>query len=278
MNIIKTFKSLVQVECPLVDVLLYAAVAVDEPGSRLDDLGSLLEIGASVLPLLGHLLATAVFIATAAARSGREGTTTAVTKATLAVIVVLPLDRRTGGELIVIGDISHGILPASTAAVAVIGKAISIPTVPTAPIIPIVSIFVVVARQPRLSLHKLRLLLRGQTEGVLVVVAVEQRLQVVLGQVEHCHYLLILPSRAPADVLVVGTEDGLPVSAVLDSVVDDEAEYSHLGVVAALHIEVSTDDLGHGARTLLAVPQDTFAEGRAITAFVAEDVVLAQVG
>ena len=185
MNIIKTFKSLVQVECPLVDVLLYAAVAVDEPGSRLDDLGSLLEIGASVLPLLGHLLSTTVFVAPTTARSSRESTTCVII-ATLAVIVVLPLDRRTGGELIVVGNVSHGILPARTAAVAVIGKVISIP------IIPIVAIFAVITRRNRLSLRKLRLLLRGQTEGVLVVVAVEQCLQVVLCQVENCHHLLVL--------------------------------------------------------------------------------------
>lgn len=101
--------------------------------------------------------------------------------------------------------------------------------------------------------------------------------QLIFGEVEDGDEFVVLHFRLAADVSVLGIEDGLAVSPVCHSVVDDQAQHSHFGIVPAADDEVCSNDLGHRPLSLPAIFEDALAEGGFIRSGVSENSMLGEV-
>jgi hypothetical protein len=103
-------------------------------------------------------------------------------------------------------------------------------------------------------------------------------LQLVLRKVEDSDDLIFLDFRFAADIAVLGVENCFSVASVTHPVVHDEPQNSHLGIISLVEVEISSDDLGHGSLSLLAVPQYSIAEGGLVRPCVSEHVVFGEIG
>ena len=128
------------------------------------------------------------------------------------------------------------------------------------------------------------ILLEARSSGAaeVQVVGVQTRspsseFQPIFCQVEDGDELVAFHLGPAADVAVLRIEDGLAVSSVSHSIVDDQPKHGHFCVVSVLHHEVSPDYLCHRSLSFPAVSQDSFAEGGLVCPCVAEDCVLGEV-
>lgn len=101
--------------------------------------------------------------------------------------------------------------------------------------------------------------------------------QFVLCYVEYCYDFFALNLWFTADLFVWWVEDGLSVSSVWYSVVDDQSQYGQLCVISFLIREICANQFRHRSRSLSAVLKDSFTEIGPIRTRMPEDIIFGKI-